>query len=436
MLRRVVRMVFGLVLCATCFATAAWAGGAYIYEVGTPDLGTAAAGRAALAQDASTVIGNPAGMTRLDRSQLTTTLYSIIPSTQFDRGPGTTTSGGNGFNAGAPIPSFSSVSVPFPAGSFFYVHSLSQDVKLGVGAATGYGGGLNYGKEWVGRYYIQKAQILSATLNPGIAYRVNDWLSVGAGFSVNYALLSQTAAVNNVLDRLPDGRLKFKADDWGFGGNAGVLLEPSARLRFGITYRSPVDFSYEDRIKFTNLGPGLQRALERVGVLGGETTLDQTVPQTVMASGYYAITDQVALMGNVGWQNWQAYGDVDVTISSDTIRSATADAHFRDTWHQAIGIQYRFAPPWLLSAGFAHDSAPVSKFHRTPAAPFDENLRYGVGLQYDWSDRMTVGAAYEFLDAGSAEIANLNRGPLAGTLQGDYSTNHIHFIALNVIWKF
>jgi hypothetical protein len=36
------------------------------------------------------------------------------------------------------------------------------------------------------------------------------------------------------------------------------------------------------------------------------------------------------------------------------------------------------------------------------------------------------GTAYEFLAAGSAEIAHLNRGPLAGTLQGDYSSNFIH----------
>src|SRR3546814_5269012 len=67
-------------------------------ENGNPDLGLAAAGRAALAQDASTVVGNPAGMTRLDRSQLTGSVYTIIPSMQFDRGSGTTTSGGNGFN--------------------------------------------------------------------------------------------------------------------------------------------------------------------------------------------------------------------------------------------------------------------------------------------------------------------------------------------------
>ena len=41
-----------------------------LYEIGTPDLGLAAAGYAARAQDAATVLTNPAGMTRLDKSQL------------------------------------------------------------------------------------------------------------------------------------------------------------------------------------------------------------------------------------------------------------------------------------------------------------------------------------------------------------------------------
>jgi long-chain fatty acid transport protein len=234
-----------------------WAAGAYFHENGGPGLGTAQAGQAALAQDTSTVGSNPAGMIRLERSQLMSSMYTILTSTQFKRGPETTIPGGNGCNAGAPIPPSSSASVPFPAGSFFYVYSLSPDFKLGVGAVSGYGGGLNYGKEWAGRYNVQKLQILSATLNPGLAYRLTHWLSVGAGFSVNYALFSQTAAVNNPPERRPDGRSKFKADDWGFGGNAGVLIEPNAHLRFGITYRSPVDFSYSDNIKFTNIGPGL-----------------------------------------------------------------------------------------------------------------------------------------------------------------------------------
>src|SRR5262245_52208165 len=430
----VVRII-ALALYVTLVASSARAAGLYLYELGTPDLGTAHAGGVALAQDASTVVRNPAGMTRLDRSQMTSSIYTALSSSQFDRGPGTTLSGGNGFNAGVPAPSFSSAGVPFPGGSFFYVYSLSPDLKLGVGAFSAYGGSMNYGKPWAGRSTEQSVELLSGTLNPGFAYRVNEWLSVGAGFSVNYALLSETVAVNNLAERLPDGRLKFKADDWGFGGNAGVLVEPNSRMRFGIAYRSPVDMSYSDNIRFTNIGPGLRRALEHVGVVGGETTLDSTNPQTVMASWYYALTNNSALMGNFGWQNWAQYSDMGFSVSSETTeRNIQANEHCHDTWHQAIGVQSRFARKWVLSMGFAHDSAPVSKFHRTPTAAFDENFRFGVGLQYDWSERMTVGAAYEFLSLGSAEINKLQRP--GGTLQGDYSSNYVHFAALNIIWKF
>ena len=47
--------------------SSASAGGLYLYEVGTPDVGLAGAGYAARADDAATVFTNPAGMTRLDQ---------------------------------------------------------------------------------------------------------------------------------------------------------------------------------------------------------------------------------------------------------------------------------------------------------------------------------------------------------------------------------
>ncbi len=77
----------------------------------------------------------------------------------------------------------------------------------------------------------------------------------------------------------------------------------------------------------------------------------------------------------------------------------------------------------------------MSKFHRAASLPLDRQLCYGTGLQYEWSEDIILGIAYEFVDMGDAEL-NQARGPLSGTLQGDYSTNHINFINANLIWKF
>ena len=109
--------------------------------------------------------------------------------------------------------------------------------------------------------------------------------------------------------------------------------------------------------------------------------------------------------------------------------------HFSDTCHVAIGQQFRFDEKWLWSAGFAYDSSPVSKANRSAVLPLDRQLRYGTGLQYDINNSVTAGASWELMDAGPGPYSN-RRGPLAGTLQGHYSTNWLNFVALNIIWKF
>jgi long-chain fatty acid transport protein len=405
------------------FATYARAAGLLLYETGAPDLGTASAGRAAMAADASTAAANPAGMTLLDRSQLLSASGALLPSTNFDVAPQTTTSGGGGGNAG----------VFFPIGGFFYVYRLSERVRLGVAVDSDFAGNFNYGKQWTGRYYVTREPLITGKVNPSIAYEVNDWLSVGAGFSFSVGRLLFQSKINNVLPRVPDGGLAIESWDEAFGGNVGILLRPIAKLRVGLTYQSPVDYKFGFRPHLTNLGPILTRIRQRIG--GAKINIPMEVPQQVMLSGLYDVTSNWSLMGNVGWQNWSAFGEFPIGISSVKQRTVEANLHFSDTCQIAIGQQFRFGEKWLWSAGFAYDSSPVSRANRVPTLPVDRQLRYGTGIQYQINRDVTAGVAWEFMDAGPAPYS-ARRGPLAGTIQGHYSTDYLNFVALNLIWKF
>jgi long-subunit fatty acid transport protein len=77
----------------------------------------------------------------------------------------------------------------------------------------------------------------------------------------------------------------------------------------------------------------------------------------------------------------------------------------------------------------------VPNSRRTVAFPVDQQFRYALGVQYAVSKTMTLGAAYTLIDAGSAPVTQ-TRGPLAGTLVGDYSPNLIHAIGFNLAWRF
>jgi long-chain fatty acid transport protein len=397
-----------------------------LYETGAPDLGTASAGRAAMAADASTAATNPAGMTLLDRSQLLGAAGALLPSTNFDVAPQTTTAGGGGGNAG----------VFLPLGGFFYVYRLSERVRLGVAAYSRFAAAFNYGKQWAGRYYVTQEPLITGQINPSICYRVNDWLSVGAGFSFSVGRLLFQSKINNNLQpsmHRPDAGLAFESWDEAFGGNVGVLLKPLDKLRIGLTYQSPVDYKFGFRPHLTGLGPLLLRLRTRIG--GTKIDIPIEVPQQVMLSGLYNVTSYWSLLGNVGWQNWSAFGQFPVGISSVKQRTVSVNLNFSDTFQIAIGQQFRFGEKWLWSAGFAYDSSPVSRANRVPSLPIDRQLRYGTGIQYQINRDITTGVAWEFMDAGPAPYS-ARRGPLAGTLQGHYSSDYLNFVALNVIWKF
>ena len=418
-------IVIAAALGSALAGTQASAGGLGVYEVGSPDLGTASAGRAALAEDASTAWGNPAGMTRLDGSQVLFGLQPIIVTSKFDPGSQTTTPGSDGGNAGGFVPS----------GGLYGVYSILPELKIGASLNSYIGGSLDYDGDWVGRYYTTEASILTFNLNPVIAYRVLPWLSLGVGFSVQWAQLKSETAINNVLDGLPDGQLKYKDSSFGFGGNFGALVEIDERTRVGITYRSQADQSFKDTPSFSQLGPSLQAALSGTGLLGSNLGLDTSIPQEVMLSGFWQATDDLALMANFGWQDWSHFGRYSVSLSGVPTSNIAVDAGFDDTFHGAVGAHYRLGKPTQLQLGFAYDSSAVGKSNRGPALPVGRQLRFGVGVLYDLTDDYRLGLAYEYVSLGKAEI-NTTRGPLAGTLQGDYGSNFLNVIAFTISHKF
>ena len=186
----------------------ALAGGFFLYEVGIPDVCLASAGYASRAQDASTVFTNPAGMTRLDHSEVMIGVQPYYGYQVFSTNHHTTTTGSDGGNA----------LVPLPSRSFFFVYSLSPKLKLGIANVTYFGGAIEYNLNWVGRYHLQGATMLGNSTLPSIAYRINRWLSVGAGFNIMIGYLKEKVAIKNLEPGLPDGQLNSMAGGprvWG-----------------------------------------------------------------------------------------------------------------------------------------------------------------------------------------------------------------------------
>jgi long-chain fatty acid transport protein len=396
------------------------AGGIDLYEISSGDVGLASAGSAAGALDASTLFKNPAGMSLLSGPQLNSSLQVLYGSVNFS-GNSKTSAGGNGDNAVGAL----------PGASLFITIPVTEKLTVGFGTFSYFGLAEDYGNTWAGRYYMQKSTLLGMSLMPAASFKVNDWLSIGGGLNAMFGYLDGQVAVNNGIGS--DGQMKIKDDVWGFGGNGGILIQPREGTRVGVDYNSQVKFNFSDQPSFTGLGPGLGALLKNPPTLD----LGMTVPQTVMLGVYQDINTNWAVMADVGWQNWSQFSEVSIGVNSSApgnSKDLTSNLHFNDTWHGAIGVDYKYSPEWRFTGGFAYDTSAVNDANRSVALPVGQAYRFGLGAFYKISQTVDLGAAYEFLWTGDMSVNQSS--PIRGTVSGSYNDVFFSFFSLNLNWRF
>jgi long-chain fatty acid transport protein len=192
---------------------------------------------------------------------------------------------------------------------------------------------------------------------------------------------------------------------------------------------------FKDDMRFKNMeGTLLGAALNANGLLDAPLKINVTVPAQLAVGAYQALTDKLALVGTVNWQNWSKFGEPEIAVADSN--TVTANLDYQDTYHAGLGVYYRVAEPWLLMAGFGYDTSPTSSStQRSPILPLGATFTYSAGVQYDWNKDFSVGAAYALIDAGAAKV-NRSGGPLKGDLEGEYDTNFIHAVNLNFVYRF
>jgi long-chain fatty acid transport protein len=404
-------------------ASPAEAGGLSLYEIATADVGLASAGWAARAQDPSTLLKNPAGMSLLEGNQFQGGAQLLHASLGFSPGPGTTVTGNDGGNPVGTLPAL----------SFFYVHSLGKDIKVGVGMFSNFGLAMNYNSGWVGRYYAVDNTLIGLSVMPGLSYRINEQWSIGVAANIMVGYLNYSAAINN-LGAQPDGEMKMKDTTVGAGGNIGLLYEPRKGTRFGVTYYSEVKLNFGTTPTFTGLSGPIGTALQNRGHLNAELDLGATVPQSVMISSYHEFTDRWAMMLDFGWQDWSRFGKVEIGLTgTPATLNATTSLDYQDTYHVALGSRYRLNQDWLLNTGFAWDSSMIPNKNYTVSLPVGEVFRFGLGAEWQATPTLNVAFSYELAYGGNLPV-NQNRGPLAGSVVGQFPNTYMNFFQVSFIW--
>lgn len=368
-----------LAVAALIFASGiAQAAGFALYENNASGLGTAFAGQAAVAQDASTIFFNPAGLTQIQGRQLVGTLTYIKPSAEF-YGSSTIapTAAASGGDAGSPA------FVP----AAFYAMDISPTVKFGIGVYAPFGLATEWDIPWAGMTQALYSHMQTINVNPSLAWKLNDSLSLGVGVNWQY-IEAELSSYNPILTTVAT----MKGDDSSWGWNIGALYRVDDATRLGVSYRS--------RIK-QELTGNLTTPLPT----STKIKADITMPDMASISLFRRISPKLDLLADATWTGWSTFDKLEVLPSGGGAPIQSVPENWEDAWRFTLGFQYHANEKWTWRAGVAYDQTPVPDVaHRTARIPDSDRISVAAGAQYSLSKQTKLDFGYMHIFFDDAEI--------------------------------
>ena len=382
-------------------ANTAQAGGLYVSELSTSSQGNAGAGRGAWVDDASVTLHSPASMTELDDHAFSLGLSALGGSVRFEADPTSPSGGPDGGNQ-----------VGFtPLASLNYAHHITDRLRFGFTTFSISGSVLDPEDDWAGRYEMTEIALITLSFSPTLAYRVTDWLSIGGGPIATFGRLNWNLATD--VGAPTDRELKLKdLSDWAAAGRLGILLKPTDNLSISANWTSKTDFKLDGDLR---LPSGVTAALSSTLALA----------QYVEVSAAWRVTEPLELLLTFDWEDWSQANELSLVVGPRPVDATTG---FKDTYKIGVGANYRVSDRWLLQSGFMYDSSALDDKDRTTALPVDRQLRGSVGLRYDWSDALTTGLNFTYVNLGRGAVRN-------PSVSGEYRDNHLFVVGLTFDFK-
>lgn len=397
-------------------STQANAAGFYIQEQSVKGLGSAFAGSTTSLEDASTVYFNPAGMTKLDRLQINAGAHLLIPTADIDNNGSTLPPGAIiGGNGGNPYD-------PTPVPNFFVAAPVLQDqLWLGLGITAPFGLANDYDEGWFGRFDSTETELTTINIQPSIAVKATEWLSIGGGIDIQYADAELKSTVSNVVS---EGTSTLEGDDISVGYNIGVQIEPIKGTEIGVHYRSAISHELDGRISVAGLTAG------DFDIAG---TADLDLPDVATFGLAHDVNDKLRLMGQATWFGWNNFQDITAKNDAGTTISQVVQ-NYQTTWAFAVGAEYDMNEQWTVRAGYQHDETPTTDQFRTSRTPDGDRNWFSAGATYKMNDRLDLDLAATYIDI-SEETINVSRNSGLATIRAN-TEGSVGILALGLTYKF
>ncbi|MBZ9558197.1 MULTISPECIES: TonB-dependent receptor [unclassified Modicisalibacter] len=405
------KLALAIAAASTVLSGQALAGGFQLNEQSVSAQGSAFAGRTSNVTDASIVFGNPAGMSFLERAQVTGGATYLDVDSDIDDASGTTALGtpiSPASNEGDMVPG---KTIPFG----YFVQPINDHLHFGLGVYAPFGVITDYEDDFEGRYFGNYSDVEVVTVQPTLSIKFSDQFSAGFGITYNH--------IEGELERATyggpfgDGHVKVKGDDDAYGFTFGMMYKPLETTTLGVTYRSDVDYGLEGHLDTDNIYAGGAGPLPDASY---DASLDITLPETIDFSVTHEVNDRWTVMAGAALVKWSSFDEL-VIENDSPLGTRVETQDYEDAWQYAVGTAYQLTPSWVVRAGVAYDESPIRDSVRTVRVPSSDRMIYSLGAGWTPTPDLTIDVAYTYLKEDTAPVDET--AATSGSYRADYENS-------------
>lgn len=297
---------------------------------------------------------------------------------------------------------------------FFYgAMQISDKLATGIGVTSPYGNSLKWGDTWQGRYLIQDISLQAIFVNPTLAYRLTDKMSVGAGLVVGFGSvdLNRAVSLTKINPALPDGQVNLNGSTTSYGFTAGLFYQLSEKFSAGVSYRSKVLMEIEGGdAKFTVPDPVADYFPN-----GNKFNAELPMPANLTFGLGWQAGEKWFLAFDLQTVKWSAYESLDFDFELTPNLNSEMPKKFKNTMIYRMGVTYSATSSLVLRTGVYYDETPIKDEYLTPETPGTNKIGASLGISWLVNDKLS-------LDASLLHIVGEERMSKFPLLPGTYNT--------------
>lgn len=375
----------------------------------------------ARANDASAISFNPAGLTQLEKPQVSLGAGFVLPSVEY-HGNGISEDMDTGINT---IPNL-----------YFASPIIGNKLAAGLGITVPYGLKGKWDENGFSRFVITDFDLSIININPTITFQPFPFVSIGAGFDYYYADSNQESRIPSFVSGTPEGFRDLEMHGDAYGYNAGVLCNITPQHSIGISFRSKADIDFDGKLKLSGL-PGAITGTDR---FDSDTNTTATIPEMLSFGYAYKQGNLWSIEADVQWTNWSRFDVLEIDLESpNPLVGAEVDdvRKWHDTLGFALGGEYKLYEAIKLRGGYTFHESPVPGETFEPSVPQSSRHALFTGIGYGWGKSLNtwIDLAYGVVFYENRNVNNTVGDALGTPIDGHYDSI-THIFALNFNYRF